>query len=133
MPTYINNVTGTSTAHYFIGYSTLKPSKTRSWALYDLDLIKRDLLNNFHTRKGERIMRPTFGCDIWDYIGEQMTEDVLDAIKAEVTQIVEADERLACRSVNIYSSQNSISCTVDIFYRPYNIVDQFRVDFEARQ
>ena len=37
------------------GFSTLAGVKSNQ--LYDLDLIKQDLINHFYTRKGERVIR----------------------------------------------------------------------------
>ena len=52
----INN----SMATIFKGFSTV--DKIRApYSLFDQELIKRDLLNEFHTRKGERLMKPNFG------------------------------------------------------------------------
>lgn len=117
----------------FVGYSTQGKSSSRSWALYDIDLIKNDLMMHFHTRMGERRMRPNFGCSIWDLIGEQLTPDVRDQIHDEVSRIIDLDTRVSNRGVNVTSKDNSIVVLVDLFYHHYNIVDSFKIAFDARQ
>ena len=47
-------------SQFYIGYSTVDPSLPNT-KLYDFDLIKQDILNQFNTRKGERVMNPGFG------------------------------------------------------------------------
>ena len=36
----------------------------------DTALVRADLLNHFNTRQGERVMQPTFGCLVWQYLFE---------------------------------------------------------------
>lgn len=117
----------------FIGYSTIDPSRNRSWVLYDKDLIKRDLLNHFYTKKGERVMRPTFGCSIWEMIYEQLTPDIVEKCRLEVERIVTLDSRIEAKSINVMSSQNGIVIMVDMYYRPFDVVERLRIEFENRQ
>ena len=53
------------------GFSTINTS-TENFGLYDIELIKQDLINHFNTKKGERLMNPEFGCDVWLVLFEQM-------------------------------------------------------------
>ena len=50
-------IPGTKT---YKGFSTIS-SASESFALYDLNLIKQDMLNHFHIRLGERLEQPEFG------------------------------------------------------------------------
>jgi phage baseplate assembly protein W len=43
-----------------------------------LSQAKDNLVNLIMTRKGERIMQPEFGCDIWRLIFEPITTDTLE-------------------------------------------------------
>jgi len=52
-------------ATIFKGFSTVNKVKA-PYTLTDMALVKQDLLNEFNTRKGERVMRPNFGSIIWD-------------------------------------------------------------------
>lgn len=52
----------------FKGYTTV--NKTKIIKQYDIDIVKRDLLNNFYTRKGERRGDPSYGSIIWDLLFE---------------------------------------------------------------
>ncbi len=117
----------------FVGFSTIGNSNNRSWTLYDIELIKKDLLNHFHTRKGERVMRPTFGCAIWELIGEQMTESVVEQCRTEVERIVNLDSRVVVRNIYVDTMEHGIIVIADLYYRPFDIVDQFRITFESRQ
>ena len=59
-----------------------------SFVLYDLALIKQDIINHFHVRQGERLERPEFGSIIWDLLFDPLTEDVKALIVQNVTQII---------------------------------------------
>ena len=48
------------TSRAYRGLSTVNPENTSS-TLYDLALIKQDLLNHFHIRQGEKLHNPKFG------------------------------------------------------------------------
>ena len=52
------------TSQFYKGFSSLDQTTSNS-KLYDFDLIKQDIINHFNTRKGERVMNPTFGSIIW--------------------------------------------------------------------
>jgi phage baseplate assembly protein W len=44
-----------------------------------LSQAKNNLINLILTRKGERVMQPEFGCDIWKLIFEQIDKDIIDS------------------------------------------------------
>ena len=54
------------------GFSTLDEIQS-STTLYDIALIKQDIINHFHIRKGEKLSDPNFGTIIWDVLFEHLT------------------------------------------------------------
>ena len=44
-----------------------------------LSQAKNNLINLILTRKGERVMQPEFGCDIWRLVFEQIDKDIIDS------------------------------------------------------
>ena len=90
----------TKTNQFYVGFSSLNPSNTNS-KLYDLDLIKQDLINQFNTRKGERVMNPTFGSIIWDVLMEPLTPDIKDALNTDITTICNSDPRVTPTQINL--------------------------------
>jgi phage baseplate assembly protein W len=84
----INNVMAT-----FKGFSTI--DRVRSpYTLVDRDLIKQDLLNTFYTRKGERVMRPNYGSDIWDLLMNPDDDLTKSEIENDVRRIIDAEPRV---------------------------------------
>lgn len=102
--------------------------------MYDIELIKQDLLNHFHTRIGERVMRPEYGCRIWDYLMEQFTPYIKDAITAETIRICDSDDRVTLvGKPEVQTTHNAIQVSMLLDYHTLDIVDVFRVEFETRQ
>ncbi len=99
------------------GFSTID----RTWGnfkLYDIELAKRDLLNEFYTRKGERLMSPTFGSIVWDLLFDPMTEETVQLISDDCLRIISKDPRLELRNIYVQESDHSITVTILLNYVP---------------
>lgn len=93
------------TSQFYMGFSSQDPSNTTS-RLYDLELIKQDILNQFNTRKGERVMNPQFGSIIWDVLMEPMTEQIKQALNTDITTICNSDARAIPTQINLTEFQS---------------------------
>lgn len=79
--------------HYYKGFSTTNPDN-RGSKLYDFDLIKQNILNHFNTRKGQRVMNPTFGTIIWDTLMEPLTPQIRNVLTKDIEEICTSDPRV---------------------------------------
>jgi phage baseplate assembly protein W len=79
--------------HYYKGFSTTNPDN-RGSKLYDFDLIKQNILNHFNTRKGQRVMNPTFGTIIWDILMEPLTPQIRNVLTKDIETICNTDPRV---------------------------------------
>jgi phage baseplate assembly protein W len=120
---------------YFKGYSTIGATRSREHTYYDIELIKRDLMNHFQTRVGERVMRPGWGCRVWEYVMEPLTAANRDAIVSEVLAICNADTRVSVdeMSVQVYERNYGLRVEIGLVYRPFAVSETFAVDFERRE
>ncbi len=117
----------------FIGYSTSSErTAKRKWVLTDIDLIKQDLLNHFHTKKGERVMRPEFGSSLWEYIMEPNTDTNRALIEDEVRRVVSLDSRLQLEKIDLYIKNHTVIVQVVLLLRPFNTVETLELTFEKR-
>ena len=119
--------------HIFTGFSTIGAENTKNWTIYDVELIKRDLYNHFNTRIGERVMRPEFGCRVWDYLMEPFNETIKDLIYQEVIRVCNADSRVSLQNSDILSYDNGIRIEITLYYEPLDMTDTFLMDFNNRQ
>ena len=76
----------------YIGYSTIDQI-SGSKTLVDEELAKRDLLNHFYTRRGERVGNPTFGSILPELVFEPLDEVTEQEAKDDVDKIVNNDPR----------------------------------------
>jgi phage baseplate assembly protein W len=115
----------------FVGFSSVDTSiKKTQWT--DLDLIKRDLTNHFYTRRGERVMRPEFGCIIWDLLFEPMVDENIRLIVDDCTNIVSSDPRVSLNDIKVVEYDNGLQLQIDLTYNEFDITEQFRIDFDRR-
>jgi phage baseplate assembly protein W len=119
-------VSGSKTYKGFSTVSTLADS----FALYDLQLIKQDILNHFHIRLGERLEQPTFGTVIWDILFEPLTEEVKNLITKDVETIINYDSRVRAEQILVTSYDTGIQIECVLVYYPYNIQEAIQLKFD---
>ena len=112
------------------GYSTIEKNKTTR--LVDADLIKRDLINHFHIRKGEKLMQPNFGTIIWDSLFEPLTERLKNAIVDDVTTIARYDPRLQVDQILVDQFEHGILIELRLFYTLTNETETLKLIFDRR-
>ncbi len=110
------------------GFSSKETAK--NFKLYDIDLVKQDLLNHFYIRKGEKLENPEFGTVIWDMLFEQFTEDVKNIIAKDVEDIINYDPRIAVNEVQIDSTDQGIRIQADVVYIPFNVNERMTFNFD---
>lgn len=117
------------TTKTYKGFSTVS-NETSGFSLYDLSLIKQDLINHFHIRKGERLENPEFGTIIWDLLFEPLTEEVKQLIAADVSQVINYDPRISSNEIIVTSYETGIIVECSVTYMPYYITEQLKFSFD---
>ena len=120
--------TGRNTQIYR-GISTVNPD-SKNYNLYDINLIKQDLLNHFQIRKGEKINNPESGSIIWNTLYEPLTQETRDAITADVSTIVNNDPRVSVDALSIVEKDYGIQIAVTLSYLKYSIKETLRLNFD---
>jgi phage baseplate assembly protein W len=110
------------------GISTVADSGT--FPLYDISLIKQDITNHFHIRKGEKLENPDFGTIIWDVLFEPLTDEVRDLIIEDVTSIINYDPRVRVVDITVSEYESGLQIECDLTYLPYNISESLRFRFD---
>ena len=96
----------------FIGVNTINQYK--KFTLVDFELIKRDLLNYFNIRQGEKVGRPDVGTTMWNLLFEPQTEQTASLIIEEMQRIVGQDPRIYLTSAEAYPQVNGILVELEI-------------------
>jgi phage baseplate assembly protein W len=111
------------------GFSTVNTSSIKG-SLYDLSLIKQDLINNFYIRKGEKLENPEFGTIIWDMLFEPLTEQIKTLIVNDVTAIVNSDPRIQSIQTIVTQVEYGLQVELTLLYVPYNIQESMQLTFD---
>lgn len=111
------------------GISTVNPDSP-SFVLYDIALIKQDIINHFHIRQGEKLSDPTFGTIIWDVLFEQLTDSLRDLIVKNVSTIINYDPRVNVENITVDRFDKGIQIECTLTYLPYSISESLRLKFD---
>ncbi len=103
----------------FIGFST-KNKSAINHTLTGKELVVEDLLNNIMTRKGERIMMPTYGSIIHELIFEPLTSNIRTLIEEDLTNIISDEPRVNLESINLTEGEHTVTASISVAILPDN-------------
>lgn len=118
----------TSMATIFRGFNTVDKNKA-PFTLSDEELIKRDLLNHFYTRRGERFMRPNFGSMIHDIIMNPLDAMTESDVREDIERIIETDSRVRLDDIRMLVEDHTVRCEVDISFNVLRTSDTLYLEF----
>lgn len=98
--------------------------------LYDLAVIKQDIINHFHIRQGEKLENPEFGTIIWDILFDPLTESLKQAIVKNVEDIIDYDPRVTADQVIVTEYESGIQIECVLIYLNYSIAETMRLQFD---
>ena len=98
----------------FKGYSSVG-KKIGSTQLFDLNLAKQDLMNHFYTRRGERLMEPTFGSIIPTLLFNPISNETEDLIVQDAQEIVDLDPRFTLVTANSSVNADGNAITLNLY------------------
>jgi phage baseplate assembly protein W len=105
-------------ATMYKGFSTI--GQTTKFRLTDFDLVKRDVLNHFYIRKGEKLMNPKFGTIIWNVLHEPFTDDLKSLITADIKAIANYDPRVSFDNIVVTEFDQGIQILLELRYLQTN-------------
>ena len=123
--------TALPTQRAYRGISTVNNDNTK-FGLFDIGLIKQDIINHFHISKGEKLENPNFGTIIWDVIQDPLTSELEEAIEQDVLDIINTDPRVSVTTVQIVPFESGLQIEVELEYLTYNVSEKLRLTFDER-
>ena len=112
----------------FRGFSTVDRIRA-PYTLEGRDLVKRDLLNTFYTKKGERVMRPEYGSIIWDILMNPDDTVTEKEIREDVLRIIDGDPRVDHLKTTIIYMDHTIRLEIDLKYVLLNDSDILYLEY----
>ena len=100
----------------YTGYNTI--GQVKNFTLTDKELVKRDLLNSIMIREGEMPGRPEVGTNIWSYVFDPNTDDVVRKIKAEIQRLIDTDPRIQAEEVNVFAKDHNVLIEMNVRILP---------------
>ena len=113
------------------GFSTLQGNFT-STKVVDVDLIKRNLLNAFAIRKGEKVGSPGYGSGVLDLVMEPLTEEVKNLLLEEVTATIALDPRVSLQQLVIDEYANGLQAQINLIYVQTDQAESLVINFDRQ-
>ncbi|MCS7316743.1 MAG: GPW/gp25 family protein [Candidatus Dojkabacteria bacterium] len=115
---------------YFKGIRT-NVRTVSEMVIYDIDLVKHDLLLHLHTPKGSRVMFPKFGTTIYEKLFEPFSQSILNQIKEEVEFVFSQEPRVKVLNldVGILNNNTGIFVEVNCEFLPFKTIDTIYTEF----
>ena len=114
----------------FKGFSSR--ADKQNFKVYDFECAKQDLINRLSVRKGERVENPEFGTIIWDILYDPLTDEVEQALKNNIEEIIDADPRIRATAIVITPFESGIQIEVELEYIKYNISERLKLTFDQK-
>lgn len=115
-------------ANIYKGFSTI--GQTRKFRLTDFELVRRDILNHFYIRKGEKLMNPSFGTIIWNVLYEPFTEELRALITEDVRTIASYDPRVSFDNIVVTEYDQGIQILLELRYLVTNQSSVMNLQFD---
>lgn len=113
---------------YFVGFNTVgQPNPP--YSMTNIELVKRDINNQFATPLGERVMLPNFGTLIYNYLFDPFDEYTKQAIIDDATRVVQSDPRVSLVSIDVYQEDQALTVAMILYFQPESITDSLFVTF----
>lgn len=98
--------------------------------IHDIELIKQDLLNQFNTMKGERLMDTEYGFIGWDLIFDLKQSGTKEMIESDCRRIVQSDPRVTEQSIEIIEEEHGFTVSIELIFNEFATADTLVLFFD---
>lgn len=116
---------------YFVGFNTVgQPNPP--YSLTNIELVKRDINNQFATPMGSRVMLPEFGTRIYDYLFDPFDEYTKNAIIEDAVRVIQSEPRVELVNIDVLQEDQTLSVVMILLFKPESITDNMFVTFSLK-
>lgn len=115
----------------YLGFNTVNRISP-PFTLTDIELVKQDLSNAFHTRKGERVMLPNFGSNIPLYMMDPFDSITEKAIIDDAINVISQEPRVELSSVSASNTLHTMTLNITLFFLPNRNPEVLYVEFKRQ-
>ena len=116
---------------YFVGFNTVNQPNP-PYTLTNLDIVKRDILNQFATPLGSRVMLPNFGTRIYEMLFDPFDEYTKNAIIEDAVRVVNDDPRVQLVQIDVYQQDQTLNVVMVLNFVPESVTDSLFVTFSLK-
>lgn len=116
-------------SQFYKGFSSVDPEVLNT-KVFDFELVKQDLINHFNTKKGERVMNPTFGSIIWDLLMEPLTEQTRNILVEDIKGICQFESRVDIEEINVIEYETGFMIELTLIFKSTNQVESLKLKFD---
>lgn len=116
---------------YFIGFNTVD-NPLPPYTITNVDLVKRDILNQFYTLPGERVMLPSFGSRIPILLMDPFDNATKDAIIQDAIRVIQSEPRVQLSNINVFEKDQAITLVITLNFLPESRQDDLFVSFTLK-
>lgn len=112
------------------GYSSHEYVAKKTFSIIDVELVKLDLLNHIFTRRGDRVMMPTFGTRIPDLAFEPLDEFTLEILEEDLRAVFDFDPRVQLIELSIIPDydNNAVTAAAKLLYIELNLTGNLDIN-----
>lgn len=112
------------------GYSSYEYQAKKTFSITDVELVKLDLLNHIFTRRGSRVMMPTFGTRIPDLVFEPLDTITLDILEEDLRAVFAFDPRVQLLElmINPEYDSNAVTASAKLLYVELNLTGNLDIN-----
>lgn len=121
-----------ATSKLYRGFSTSNYLNHRTFAVYDVELVKEDIVNHIYTRVGERLMLPSFGTTIPDMPFEQLDQSTVGLIREDILRVLNYEPRVQLQQLVVQPDYdtNTINVSAQVNYIELNVTGSIDLNIE---
>lgn len=116
---------------YFVGFNTVG-QPTPPYSLTNIEIVKRDINNQFATPIGARVMLPDFGTNIYNYLFDPFDEYTKNVIIEDAVRVVQSDPRVELVSIDVFQQDQALNVVMVLLFKPESITDNMFVTFSLK-
>lgn len=116
---------------YFVGFNTVD-NPAPPYNLTNIDLVKRDILNQFATPMGSRVMLPNFGTRIFEFLFDPFDEYTKNSIVEDAVRVVSDDPRVELVDIDVFQEEQALNVVLVLLFKPESVTDNLFVRFSLK-
>lgn len=116
---------------YFIGFNTINQSSP-PYTLTNIAIVKQDILNEFATPIGTRVMLPGFGSNIYNYLFDPFDEYTKNLIIEDAVRVIKSDPRVTLVNIDVKQTDQTLTLSITLLFQPESITDSLFVSFSLK-